>query len=115
MPDSEVERLRRLREQQISARDPGHADRRREQIVSRRPRETFSVQDELKHLGAKVTWTLWGGVIGLVVGLMFSTILWLTFQVQWGLYVTGATILFCGFLGRLFGGIKDSGHEDWRK
>ena len=40
--------------------------------------------------------------------------LWWTFQLRWGEYITLGTVVFCGFLGRLFGGIKDSGHEDWR-
>lgn len=113
--DREVERLRRLRERQLDARDPRHADRRREAIVSRRPRETFSIRRELRSLPAKVTWMFWGGVIGLFAGLFFSLVLFLAFQVAWWEYVTTFMILFCAALGRLFGAAKDSGSEDWRK
>ena len=44
--NDEAERLRRLSEQQIRARDPRQADLRREAVVSQRPRETFSMQTD---------------------------------------------------------------------
>ena len=64
----EIERLRRLREQQISARDPRAKARRHHEIVGQRERPTFSLTEELKHLGAKVTWMFYGAFLGLLAG-----------------------------------------------
>lgn len=114
MSPNEVERLKRLRDQQISARDPRLGDQRRHRATSVRPRAAFSIREELRYMGAKLTWTLWGALIGLIMGVLISTVLWLAFQVRWGEIITLGTVLFAGFLGRLFGGIKDSGREDWR-
>lgn len=111
----ETERLRRLRDRQVDARDPRHADRRRNQIVSQRPRDTFSLRQELKALPAKVTWMFWGGFWGIFVGLFFSAGLYLAFQRNWWAYLTTGAILFCAGLGYAFGTIKDSGKEDWRR
>ena len=116
MSDKEVERLKRLREQQIRARDPRQADRKRHQVTSRRPREQFSLRHELSQLGAKVTWMLWGAVIGLFLGLGLSWVLSVTLGVgdNWGLFITLGTVLVSGSLGSYFGSIRDSGREGWR-
>jgi hypothetical protein len=111
----EIERVRRLRERQLDSRDPTHTDRRRHVAVSRRPRDTFSIRDELKALPAKVTWMFWGAFWGLFVGAFFSVGFFLAFQVNWSAYLFTGAILFCAFLGRVFGGIKDSGREGWGK
>jgi len=110
----EIERLRRLRDQQIDARDPRHADRRRNVVISKRPRDTFSLRQELRALPAKVTWMLWGGFFGIFVGLFFGAGLYLAFQVNWTAYLMTGSILICAFLGSYFGSIKDSGREGWR-
>jgi hypothetical protein len=111
----EIQRLRRLRDRQVDARDPRHADRRRHQAVSQRPRETFSLRQELKALPAKVTWMIWGSLIGIFVGAFFGAGLYLAFGANWWAYLIAGAIVACAGLGYVFGAIKDSGKEDWRK
>src|SRR5262245_17640185 len=103
----EVERLRRLRDRQVDARDPTHADRRRHTAVSRRPRDTFSIGDELKALPYKVKWMFWGAFWGIFVGIFFSVGFYLAFQANWWAYLMTGAILFCAFLGFFFGQIRD--------
>ena len=110
---NEVERLRRLREQQINARDPRHAERKHAKIVSGRPRAAPTLRDELRKLPAKVTWLFWGALWGIGMGLFFATVLFLAFQVRWYVPITLGTMAFSAMLGSLFGASKDSGKEDW--
>jgi hypothetical protein len=110
---NEVERLLRLREQQLRARDPEQAARRRHMAASARPRAAFSLRKSLGQLPAKLTWALWGALVGLAMGMFFSFILTLVFQVGRGEIVIVATMVFGALLGRVFGGIKDSGRENW--
>ena len=112
-PD-EVERLRRLREQQIGARDPTAKARRHYDIVGRRPRPKFSVTEELQHLPAKVTWIFYGALIGLVLGVAIGWVVDLMFQVGCVEYIAFFLTLWGGIVGRLVGQARDSGREDWR-
>ena len=111
--DKEIERIRRLREQQLGARDPRAKARRLDQKLSSRPREKFSLSHELKILPAKVTWSFWGGVIGLIVGILLGIVIQISFGVPWVEYVA----LLCAFWGAVVGFITGRGHdtgkEDW--
>ena len=110
----EIERLRRLREQQISARDPRAKARRHYEIVGQRDRPTFSLTEELKHLGAKVTWMFYGAFLGLLAGVAAGLMVDIVLQVTVVEYVAVFFVLLGGVVGRIMGKARDSGSEDWR-
>lgn len=110
----EIERLKRLRDQQISARDPREKDRRRTQITSQRPRTTLTLKQLIAGLGASFTWMLWGAGIGLLWGLLVGVVIDLTLKTQLLLWVTVAAIGLSGGLGFYFGYLRDSGDKGWK-
>jgi hypothetical protein len=110
----EIERLKRLRAQQINARDPAEKDRRLYRTASKRPRATFTLKNTIESLGARFTWMLWGLGIGLIWGLIVGILIDLTFKSSWAAFMTLGWVVFCGGLGFYFGSLKDSGNEGWR-
>jgi hypothetical protein len=110
----EIERLRRLREQQIGARDPAAKARRHYEIVGHRPRPTFSLMEEIKLLPAKVTWIFYGAVIGLIVGFAVGLVVDMMFQFGCAGYIAIFLMLWGGVVGRILGKARDSGREDWQ-
>jgi len=106
----EIERLKRLRDQQLAARDPLAKDRKVFQDVSRRhKRKPFTLKNILADFQAKWMWMLVGGLIGAIAAL--ATIL--VFQAKWAEYLGIGMILFGMIIGRLSGAVRDWGDEDW--
>lgn len=110
----EIERVKRLREQQIGARDPRAKDRRLYDKVGSRPRYALTSKEILNLLGARFTWMLWGAGIGLVWGVIVGILLDITFNAHNALFITLGGIFFSGGLGYYFGSLKDSGKEGWK-
>jgi len=110
----EIERLRRLREQQIGARDPTAKARRHYEIVGNRPRPTFSLVEEIKLLPAKVTWVFYGAVIGLIAGIAIGLVVDMMFKFGCAGYLAIFLMLWGGIVGRILGKARDSGREDWQ-
>ncbi len=110
----EIERLRRLREQQIGARDPTVKARRHYEIVGKRSRPAFSLTEELRQLPAKVTWIFWGALIGLLGGVAVGLVIDVMFRVNIVEYIAVFFLLWGGVVGRILGKARDAGREDWR-
>ena len=103
MTSEEQERLRRIRDQQLEARDPLKKQRRQDQHIARKQRKytrSFSFEAMLDELPAR--WV--GFLIGLMVGGFAILFLPLIFDVPWIDYATiGGTffLMLIGFsLGR---------------
>jgi hypothetical protein len=110
----EIERIQRLRDQQIKARDPRSRDRKRQQKVSARYREeTFSFQDMLGSIPAK--W--WGMIIGGMIGLVLAIVLNKAIETEasWMEYVWYVIVLFGVAIGRGVGAAVDWSEEDHKK
>jgi hypothetical protein len=111
---NELERLKRLRDQQIATRyDPDGKKARYEKISMQRRRGTkITVGSVLKDIPDKVWWALIGGLIGLVFTLI---ILRLPGAPSWGIYIGLAGIAFGLVIGWLLGRTRDTGKDDWYK
>ena len=106
----ELERLKRLRERQLSDRDPQARDRAfHQQISTRRRGRQFTLRGLIKDFQAKWTWMLAGGLIGAIAAVLMI----LVFKEKWAEYVGYGFIVFGIVLGRLFGAVRDWGDEDW--
>ena len=109
---NELERLKRLRDQQIATRyDPDQKKARYNQIsVQRRKGSRVTARSVLKDVPDKVWWSLMGGLIGLV----FTVILMrLPEAPSYALTIGLAGIAFGLVVGFVLGKARDSGKEDW--
>jgi hypothetical protein len=108
----ELERLKRIRQQQISARDPTLRDKRFHGTISaRRKASKYTWRDMLKDMQLKWTWMFAGGLIGLVFGLVFASAI----EAAWADYAGIFMILMGIALGRLLGAVMDWRNDDWGK
>lgn len=112
--NDEIERIQRIREQQIKARDPRAHHRKFQQKISARHRkETFSLQDILTNIPTKWWGMIIGGIVGLIVAILFNKAI--ETEASWMEYV-GYVIVFAGIvLGRGVGAALDWSEEDHKK
>lgn len=110
----EIERIQRIREQQIRARDPrAHARKTQQKIRGRYKEETFSLQDVLKNIPTKWWGMFIGGIVGIIVAIVFSKAV--ETESSWVGYV-GYIIVLAGIvLGRGVGAAMDWSEEDHEK
>ena len=110
--DKELERLTRLREQQIRARDP-HAKERelhgRLTAQRRRHRKPVTLQGTLREILTDIPGKWQGAIIGGTLGLVLSIVLTVGVEAYWvalvGLAITIVLVVMGYFLGTSF---------DWR-
>jgi uncharacterized membrane protein len=108
--NDELERLRRLRERQLSDRDPTARDRAfQQQISARRRGKQFTLRGLIQDFQSKWTWMMAGGIIGAVAAIVLMQFV----QATWAEYVAFVLVVFGIVLGRVFGAIRDWGDEDW--
>lgn len=108
----EIERLKRIRDQQIATRYDPDAKRARYNKVSvqRRQGSKVTAKSVFKDIPDKVWWSLIGGLIGLVFTLILMR---LPDAPPYALYIGLAGIGFGLAVGFVLGAQRDSGHEDW--
>ncbi len=110
--NDELERFKRIRDQQLAARDPRSRDRALQaKVRARRHIKKLTVKNLLSDFTAKWTWMVAGGVIGAALAIVVN----LVFKAAWAEYVGYGLVLFGIVVGRLFGAIRDWGDEDWDK
>jgi hypothetical protein len=110
----EIERIKRIRDRQIRARDPRAQQREIQQKISaRRREETFSLQDVLRNIPAKWWGMIIGGIIGLVVAVVLSKVI--ETEASWMEYVWYIVVLAGIVLGRGVGASVDWSEEDHEK
>ena len=112
--DEEIERLRRLRDKQVTGRDArARADRKRAQTLQSRKKK-ISFSEEFNNLPAKYTWPFVGAPIGFLMGIFIGWLAQATFQIN-AIEITALLVAFVGaFVAFMLGRIRDSGHEDWK-
>lgn len=108
----EIERIKRIRDQQIRVRyDPDEKKARYDKIsVQRRQGTKVTFGSVLKDIPSKVWWSLVGGLIGLVFMLI---ILRLPGAPDYAIYIGLAGVVFGLVVGFVLGKQRDSGKEDW--
>jgi hypothetical protein len=112
--NDEIERIQRIREQQIRARDPrAHAKKTQQKVRARYKKEEFSFQDMLSNLPSKWWGMFIGGIAGVILAIVFSQAV--ETEASWVGYV-GYLIVFAGIvLGRGVGAAVDWSEEDHEK
>ena len=114
MPTSndELERLKRLQEQQIRVRyDPNEKKAKFEQISYQKRQGTkVSGRSVLKDIPDKVWWALGGGAIGLLFLIIITR---LPGMPAYGPLIGVGGILFFIVIGWFLGAARDSGKGDW--
>jgi hypothetical protein len=110
--NDEIERLKRLRDQQIRTRyDPNEKKAQFEQISYRRRQGTkVTGRSVLKDIPDKVWWALGGGAIGL---LFLFIITRLPGMPAYGPLIGVGGIVFFVVVGWVLGTARGSGKEDW--
>ncbi len=110
--NDEIERLMRLREQQIRARDPKAKDKKiQARITARRRklRRKTTTQDMIHDMLGDMPHKLWGVVIGTIIGVVISIVLALMVEASWAPLVGLATTIILAIVGFFIG------HSfDWR-
>ncbi|HNT77163.1 MAG TPA: hypothetical protein PKH77_19300 [Anaerolineae bacterium] len=110
--DDEIRRLQRLRNEQLSSRDPTAKDRAKMQRISKRhhkSRQPFTIKRILRDLPAKWLLMIIGGVIGIIVALIMNMIV----DDPWVRIASYVVIVFGLVAGRIMGAVRDWGDEDW--
>ncbi len=108
----EIERIKRIRARQLASRDPGKAERQREQLVSGRyHKENLTLVGMIRDIPAK--W--WGMIIGGLVGFFAALVLDRILHVQ--IFADATWSSFLWYILLLFGiaaGRAISMAMDWR-
>jgi hypothetical protein len=110
--DNEIKRIQRIRDRQISARDPTAKDREfYGEVSARRKNARYSFKDALKDMQSKWTWMFAGGIIGLIAAIVFA----MAVRTSWAQLVA-LVMIFAGLvIGRLLGAVMDWRNDDWTK
>ena len=112
--NDDIERIQRIRDQQIRARDPrAHHKKFQQKISARRREEKFSFEDILKNIPAKWWGMIIGGMIGLIAAIVLNKVV--ETEASWIDYVWYLVVLACVVLGRGVGAAVDWSEEDHEK
>jgi uncharacterized protein YacL len=108
--ENDVDRFRRIRDQQLRARDPQTKDRKLQHSIAgkyRRTREPFDLKRVIRDVPHK-----WKGVIiGALIGLLIFVFLPYVVKVAWVELIGIMAILFCILLGFAIGQAADARDE----
>ena len=116
----EIERIRRLTERQLRARDPRNKQRKHDRLVSKKfQKKNDTLLDVLQEI--PVTW--WGMILGGLLGFMIALVLDKVLKVRpipqldafWVEYIWYMLIFFGIAIGRLLGSVLDWQDEDHDK
>jgi len=110
--NDEIERLKRLRDQQIRVRyDPNEKKAKFNQIsVQRRQGTKVTGRSVLKDIPDKVWWALGGLVIGLIFLFIITRFPGMP---AYGPLIGLGGIVFFTIIGWVLGAARDSGKDDW--
>ncbi len=109
--NDEIERIKRIRDRQIGARDPTvKLNKQGRRIATQlRTGSRYSMQDVLKDIKNAWIWMVFLGVMGFLGGLLFMRLV----QQWWSPYVVVVLTLAGGLVGRIIGQLIDKGKGGW--
>jgi uncharacterized protein YacL len=105
--EDEVDRIRRIRDRQISMRDPQIKQKKLQKTISRRRRsrlESFAITRLFTDLPKIITGTL----IGMLIGLLILVILPYIIKADWVDYLSLGILVITTFMGTAFGRAIDA-------
>jgi VIT1/CCC1 family predicted Fe2+/Mn2+ transporter len=105
--NDELRRLKRIRDQQIRARDPSVKQKKLQRTIATRRRKSvrkFSFLEMLNQVSHKITGTLIGGIIGLLIFLFLPYFV----ESSWIDLVGIGAIVFLAILGFFLGRALDA-------
>ena len=110
---NEIERIERIRERQLRARDPKAYDKKIMRHVSAgyRKKSQLTFRDVLRDIPGKWWGMLCGGIFGLVVAVLVNVAL----EASWAKYLGYLIVFACVVIGRLLGTVLDWREEDHTK
>ena len=104
MPNhDEQERLKRLRERQLAARDPHKQQQKREQIYVQREKRIASKKTTFADMWRDIPHTIKGPLYGLLAGLLIFILLPIFWNSTWTLPISLGITLILVILGSLIG------------
>lgn len=109
--NNEAERLKRLREQQIAARDPLAKEKAYHARMAARPRPKMTATSVIKDFQLKWSLMFAGGILGAIVAVILS----LAVRASWVPLVAFALIAAGLIIGRVMGAVLDWRNEGWTK
>ena len=117
--NDEVERIRRIRERQLRARDPLKGQRKRDRITrSKFKKKNDTLGDMLREIPAKWWGMIIGGLVGFVIAFVLERILnvkLLKIEAFWVEYLWYTLIFFGIAIGRGLAAAMDWAAEDHDK
>jgi uncharacterized protein YacL len=108
--NDELERLQRLRERQLSARDPRAKERRTQRKVAARRRK-LRKRLTLKDILLDIPYKWQGVIIGAIIGVIISIVLTLTVESSWVELLGLLAVLFIAMIGFVIGQALDAREE----
>lgn len=107
----EIERIRRIRERQLSLRDPKAKDRAVHHMISSHyTKERLTLGGMIRDLPGKWLGMFCGGFIGLIIAVAFNLLI--QTELTWIKYVAYIIVLFGIAIGRALGAAMDWRDED---
>jgi hypothetical protein len=110
--NQELERLMRIRDRQISARDPKAQDRRMQQkltVQRRRMRKKLSLREMIIDVLGNLSYKVWGAIVGAALGVILLIVLTLVVDNPTAPLVGLTATIVLALVGLIFG------HSfDWR-
>ena len=110
----EIERLKRIRDRQIRARDPQAKDREiQHRIATRYKKPKLTVKSIIEDIPGKWQGTILGAILGIIIAIAINVLL--DFEAAWMEYVVYLIIFICAAMGRALGAAMDWREEDHEK
>ncbi len=109
--NDEVERIKRIRDQQIRARDPEAPLRKRDQRISQQLKtgQRYTLKNIYADIPSSIWWMLGMALLAMGGGLGFMLIV----REPWSIYVLIFLTLFGAVIGRIIGQLIDKGKGGW--
>jgi len=117
--NDDLERIRRIRDRQLRARDPLASQRKSQQLAATRyTRPKVSFREVMREIPGKWRGMIIGGFIGFLLALVLDRVLHLKLLkigTFWAIYVWYSLIVFGVVVGRLLAMAMDWSEEDYDK
>lgn len=114
----EIERIRRIRERQLAARDPTAAERRaQKQLASRYAHKKITLLDVVQNIPAKWWGMIIGGLLGFILALVLDQVLHVRIpnvDAFWVEYMWYTLVFFGVAIGRGLAAAMDWSEDDHR-
>ena len=117
--NDDLERIQRIRERQLRARDPLAAQRKSQRLAATRyTRTKVTFREVMREIPGKWRGMIIGGFVGFILALILDRVLHIRlpkFDAFWASYVWYSLIVFGVIVGRVLAMAMDWSEEDYDK